>query len=123
MSDKRLMIKAIGGITAAAMVVTAVGFCTANRGVPGIVEASQSTESSNIENEEDAKDLESAITSALSSSSGNVEGTQKDETVYVFADNNGSVKETIVSDWLRNGNGDGSIADLSTLSDIENVKG
>lgn len=48
---------------------------------------------------------------------------QKNETVYVLAGNDGSVKKIIVSDWIRNALGDGKLNDASDLSDIENVKG
>lgn len=47
----------------------------------------------------------------------------KDETVYVLAGADGSVKKIIVSDWLKNELGSASVADKSDLSDIENVKG
>lgn len=48
---------------------------------------------------------------------------EKDETVYVFADSDGSAQKIIVSDWLKNPNGEDLIEDYSTLSAIENVKG
>ena len=47
----------------------------------------------------------------------------KDETVYVLAGSDGSVKKIIVSDWIKNMEGDVSIADKSTLNDLEIVKG
>lgn len=47
----------------------------------------------------------------------------KDETVYVLADANGSVQKIIVSDWIKNSLSTADIADVSNLSDIENVKG
>lgn len=47
----------------------------------------------------------------------------KDETVYVLTGADGSVKKIIVSDWLKNELGSASVADMSDLSDIENVKG
>lgn len=47
----------------------------------------------------------------------------KVETVYVMADNQGSVNEVIVSDWLKNADASSTISDASTLSDIVNVKG
>ena len=46
----------------------------------------------------------------------------KDETVYVLAGADGSVKKIIVSDWLKN-MGVGSFNDETGLTDIENVKG
>ena len=47
----------------------------------------------------------------------------KDETVYVLADAAGSVRQVIVSDWLKNAAGEDTLSDRSILTDIENVKG
>jgi len=47
----------------------------------------------------------------------------KDETVYVFSKADGSTKDIVVSDWLKNTRGESTIQDRSTLSDIENVEG
>ena len=47
----------------------------------------------------------------------------KDETVYVLADATGSVRQVIVSDWLKNAAGEDTLSDRSALTDIENVKG
>lgn len=48
---------------------------------------------------------------------------EKDETVYAIAGADGSVTETIVSDWLKNTNLEDVLKDSSSLSDIEVVKG
>lgn len=47
----------------------------------------------------------------------------KDETVYVLLKAGGTVEQTIVSEWLKNPEGLNELLDVSTLSDIENVKG
>ncbi|MDE6538588.1 MAG: hypothetical protein K2K66_00210 [Ruminococcus sp.] len=47
----------------------------------------------------------------------------KDETVYVLCNNDSSVKDVIVSDWLKNSQALNSVTDVSELSDIVNVKG
>ena len=47
----------------------------------------------------------------------------KEETVYLIADANGTVRQTIVSNWLKNGSKNAQIKDVSELSDIKNVKG
>ena len=52
-----------------------------------------------------------------------VEEITKDETVYVLAGADGSVKKIIVSDWIKNALGASSLTDTTGLSDIENVKG
>ena len=46
----------------------------------------------------------------------------KDETVYVLANADGSVRKIIVSDWIKNGPGADRINDISELTDTENVK-
>lgn len=52
--------------------------------------------------------------------SGNFE---KNETVYVLAEADGNVQKIIVSDWLKNMTFAQNINDVSTLSEVENVKG
>ena len=47
----------------------------------------------------------------------------KDETVYVKLNPDGSTKNIIVSDWLKNLDQTASLEDASDLSDIKNVKG
>ncbi len=47
----------------------------------------------------------------------------KDETVYVLAGADGSVRKIIVSDWIKNTLGDSSLQDVSELDGIQNVKG
>jgi putative membrane protein len=47
----------------------------------------------------------------------------KDETVYVLCNTDSSVKNVVVSDWLKNAKAAGTLSDISTLSDIVNVKG
>lgn len=49
--------------------------------------------------------------------------TFKDETVYVLCNNDTSIRDVIVSDWLKNPGALSSLADCSSLSHIENVKG
>ncbi len=47
----------------------------------------------------------------------------KDETVYVLCDKNSEIKNIVVSDWLKNSKALDSISDVSSLTDIVNVKG
>lgn len=47
----------------------------------------------------------------------------KEETVYILAGADGSVREIISSDWLKNPSGADTITDRSELVNIENVKG
>lgn len=50
-------------------------------------------------------------------------GNTKDETVYVVTESDGSQSDLIVSDHLKNKSGKDKIEDVSTLTDIENIKG
>ncbi len=61
--------------------------------------------------------------SAAISIENHVEEITKDETVYVLAGADGSVKKIIVSDWIKNALGESSLTDATGLLDIENVKG
>jgi len=47
----------------------------------------------------------------------------KEEIVYVLADANGNTNKVIVSDWLKNTQGEKQISDTTNLVDIENVSG
>lgn len=47
----------------------------------------------------------------------------KEETVYVITDASGNVTSTIVSDWLKNEEGNKTVLDATSLSDVTNVKG
>ncbi len=49
--------------------------------------------------------------------------TTKNESVYVLANTDGSVRKIIVSDWLRNATNAATITDQSELTVVENVKG
>lgn len=48
---------------------------------------------------------------------------EKNETVYVIASSDGSVKKIIVSDWIKNNTGSKTLTDTSALTDVINVKG
>jgi X-X-X-Leu-X-X-Gly heptad repeat protein len=48
---------------------------------------------------------------------------EKDETVYVICNADGSVSKVIVSDWLKNGTKADQITDQTDLQDLEVVKG
>lgn len=67
------------------------------------------------------KVLESALGQQVSASHSKNAG--KEETVYVLADARGAVSRIIVSDWIKNADGSGSLKDATDLKDIQNVKG
>ena len=52
-----------------------------------------------------------------------VAAAEKDETVYIIAGADGTANKIIVSDHLKNTEGSTVLTDITTLSDIENVKG
>ena len=51
------------------------------------------------------------------------ENTEKEETVYVKANADGSTDKVIVSNWLKNPDGKSQLCDTADLTDVENVKG
>jgi len=59
----------------------------------------------------------------LSSYDPEAERNVKDETVYVLAGADGFVRKIIVSDWVKNTQGDSTLNDVTELTGIENVKG
>ena len=48
---------------------------------------------------------------------------RKEETVYVIADASGTPSSILVSTWLQNPKGAGTLSDRSSLSDLEVLKG
>lgn len=49
------------------------------------------------------------------------QGAKKEESVYVKADPAGNVKDTTVTEWIKNP-GNGKLSDVSELDGIENIK-
>ena len=70
----------------------------------------------------DKKEVEKTLKKVLSASEETKEAS-KEETVYVVANADGSAKNVIVSEWLKNKDGEATLKDASDLKDIENVKG
>ena len=66
---------------------------------------------------------ETTAPAAESVSSTVAQNISKDETVYVLAGADGSVKKIIVSDWIKNQLSSATVTDKSDLNNIENVKG
>ena len=73
------------------------------------------------DNKDDEEDLKEVLSSKISKAADEEVG--KEETVYVVADNSGKAKDVIVSDWLKNPDGNDTIEDVTDLKDIKNVKG
>ena len=73
--------------------------------------------------EETVDEITDVITGSLGIGASDAGDAQKEETVYVIAGADGAVKDTIVSEWLKNPEKKDKLEDVSKLSDIENVKG
>ncbi len=69
---------------------------------------------------DDVKDTETTVSESTPAKDTK---TAKDETVYVIANADGSVKKIIVSDWIKNSLNEKNLKDKSELKDIKNVKG
>lgn len=63
------------------------------------------------------------LSTITASASQKVKDTDKEETVYVIADSNGKIDETVVSEWLKTNGYVGEVKDVAHLDNIENVKG
>ena len=96
--------------------IIAVGVCAALclGGIGSMVYALNST--SNTSNQDETSETNNEIDS-------DIEEISKDETVYVLAGADGAVRKIIVSDWIKNAVESDKISDVSSLSNIENVKG
>lgn len=74
--------------------------------------------------EENKAEEENLLNQVLKTQTGRDDsGVEKEETVYVVSDPDGTPNEVIVSDWLKNRSNAATIEDESNLTDIENVKG
>ena len=106
-----------------AMALAMTGIMVANAGM-GSVYASD-TAAASVEEETEAvteKETETEVETETETETEKKEST-KEETVYVKASPSGETQEIIVSDWLKNTDGNTSISDKSDLTDIKNVKG
>lgn len=92
-------------------------FSLAGCGAQNVDESVASVITSDNEEEALTEILNGQVSASHSSEAG------KEETVYVLADASGTVSQVIVSDWLKNSEGENSLTDISDLTDIENVKG
>lgn len=73
----------------------------------------------NVATVQDDTDIEAEVVDAVSEN----QAVDKEETVYIIANADGSAEKTIVSCHLHNNDGADVIDDVTTLTDIENVKG
>lgn len=86
--------------------------------------AKTATEQTAEQEDAEEEDAEETLDELLSSKvTINEKEIGKEETVYVIADNTGAAQNIIVSDHLLNNDNKDTIADVSSLTDITNVKG
>ena len=129
---KRYITAAISVMLAGCMVMTSGGVAS---GVTGIrsgsgymtseVHAEELKEDETADSDEDKKDEADEIKDFISDNllGGSDEESDKEESVYVIADPDGTPGETIVTEWLKNPEGKSELKDESQLKDITNVKG
>lgn len=87
--------------------------------------ANQAAEQQSDQSQEGTDDSNSFVKDLLGSNDTTDQDTNdptKTETVYVFNNADGSSRNAIVTDWLKNVKGDQSLADVSNLTDIENTE-
>ena len=94
----------------------------------GAAQAAQlpQTETAAQESQETETPEEEAITAAETARTLTSSGTgsqDREETVYVVANADGSTKDEISSVWLKNPDGEDVLTDDASLSDVQNVKG
>ena len=108
--------------------VTAVTSLAASRAaaISGAAVTSQSQDAGTRAEDQDQEEsgdsaaLEKAITDAVGQVS---TGAAKEETVYIFTDAYGKQRDITVSNWLKNPDRKSTLEDVSSLREIENVKG
>ena len=85
----------------------------------------ETTKEAEADTDKNTEDTENILKQVLKTQTDvqSEDAAEKEETVYVVADPDGTPNEVIVSDWLKNYAGADTIEDISDLKDIENVKG
>lgn len=114
-------------IVAGVLVVTLVGTGVSVYDVSAAKTAGNAktvTEQEAEQEDAEEEDAEEALDELLSSKvTINEKEIGKEETVYIIADNTGAAQDIIVSDHLLNNDNKDTIEDVSSLTDIANVKG
>ncbi len=117
--QNKYMIRVAAGVLSVAVLGSGTGMAYtvhAEKEEKGALESDKNSQS-------DKKEIKKTLEKVLSISKEAVEDAGKEETVYVVANADGSAKNVIVSEWLKNKDKSASLADASDLKDIENVKG
>ena len=127
-SNKKLVIKIGVGVVVVALTGSIVGFSVlaAKGNKEKDLKTTETTETTvkNNSKEKDDDDQEELLTKVIKSQVNSKDtSVGKEENVYVITDANGTSKEVIVSDWLKNPKAKDTLTDASDLKDIKNVKG
>ena len=117
--NKKLGFKVVAVLTSASMILGGLAGCGR--------EAVQDTDTAVIEQSAEADENDDLLSNVMNQVAHRSTTTgmepRKDEVVYVMADAQGNTQKIIVSDCLKNANGESTITDASSLTDIKNVKG
>lgn len=120
---KRFKNKYVIRVAAGAVTVAVLG---TSAGVSAYTVRAEKENKTVQETQEDAdkteEDTKKTLEKVLSSEEENSDA-GKEETVYVVANPDGTAKNVIVSEWLKNEEGAATLEDASDLKDIQNVKG
>lgn len=100
------------------MALAMTGIMIANAGMGSVYAADQKAAV-----EKETESTTEAVTEKETETETEKKESTKEETVYVQASPSGETQEIIVSDWLKNVDGESSLTDKSDLTDIKNVKG
>lgn len=116
----KYVVKVVAGVLTIALVGGCVGTYTVKAEKNDTVVSEEGAETTEAEEVSEDDSLEDELLGKVSVSKKDMD---KEETVYFITDASGNVDKTIVSDHLYNRGGKDTIEDVSSLSDIENVKG
>lgn len=116
----KYVVKVVAGVLTIALVGGCVGIYTVKAEKNNTVVSEEGAETTEAEEVSEDDSLEDELLGKVSVSKKDMD---KEETVYFITDASGNVDKTIVSDHLYNRDGKDTIEDVSSLSDIENVKG
>ena len=107
---KKNLIKATSVFTAFALACSTMTGC-------GLFNKNEDTANAQDITEEnpEAENLVETMTQAAFTGNRENADSGKEETVYVMTDANGAVDEVVVSNWLKNANGDKTITDKTNL--------
>ena len=116
----KYVVKVVAGVLTIALVGGCVGTYTVKAEKNDTVVSEEGAETTEAEEVSEDDSLEDELLGKVSVSKKDMD---KEETVYFITDASGNVDKTIVSDHLYNRDGKDTLEDVSSLSDIENVKG